>query len=178
MPIPEKIPKKTNVLLTPADVRRYREKLLKDQKGIDPITKQPAESPALDHSHDTQLVRAVLSRQINVMLGKIENSYIRYVRWWCNVPLPDLLEGFAEYLRLPHKDTYHPKALSKALTEFSKLSSQEMKIVLNSLGLPQGNNSIARKAAFKKYIAKGSLDYKEIIEMLEQAKRDSKEVHP
>lgn len=47
--------------------------MLKEQGGIDPITKLQITDPVLDHDHGSGDVRAVLQRWNNGVLGKIEN---------------------------------------------------------------------------------------------------------
>ena len=71
-------------LRSPKDVQQVREQLLKEQGGIDAITglEIPPKQAVLDHCHETQFVRAVASRQSNAALGKLENVYARYLKWW------------------------------------------------------------------------------------------------
>ena len=45
-----------------------------------PITSACMDDCVVDHSHDTGKVRGVLHRQSNVLLGKIENAWKRYVQ--------------------------------------------------------------------------------------------------
>ena len=53
------------------------------QNGIDPILKEPfsISGACTDHDHVTQNVRSVLHRQVNAFEGKIQNSYIRCLKW-------------------------------------------------------------------------------------------------
>ena len=71
-------------LYTTKDVQKVREKLYEEQEGVDPITGLiiPANQKVLDHCHDSQFVRAVLHRQTNAVLGKIENLETLY--HYCN----------------------------------------------------------------------------------------------
>ena len=61
-------------LYTTKDVQKVREQLYKEQEGIDPITGLtiPEKQKVLDHDHSNHYVRAVLHRQTNAVLGKIE----------------------------------------------------------------------------------------------------------
>ncbi len=64
----------TEDLYSVSDVKRVRELLLKEQGGLDLLTKLeiPCKMAVLDHKHDiNQFVRGVLHRQCNVVLGKI-----------------------------------------------------------------------------------------------------------
>lgn len=162
---------KSDVLLsTPDDVTRVRKKLEKDQNNIDPITKEVLVSPCLDHAHDsTQQVRGVLSREINVLVGKIENTYTRSVKYWCNVPLPALLRGAADYLEQDCLPIIHPGWKKKCVVAFNKLNASEKDRVLKSFrcavnGKP---NPAKRSAAFKKLLSSRSVTYGEVIEEIE-----------
>lgn len=56
------------------DVKKVRKEMLEAQDGICPICMTAIETdPVLDHCHKTGHVRAVLHRQCNALLGKIEN---------------------------------------------------------------------------------------------------------
>ena len=74
-------------LYTTKDVQKVREQLYREQEGIDPITKLPIpdKQKVLDHGHSNHYVRAVLHRQTNAVLGKIENLWTRYLSWWFTV---------------------------------------------------------------------------------------------
>lgn len=162
-----KIKKSDTLLSAPDDVTRVRKRLEKDQKGIDPITKEPLVSPCLDHAHDaTQQVRGVISREINVLVGKIENTYTRNIKYWCCVPLPDILRRVADYLEQEYLPIVHPGWKKKCITAFNKLSAAEKDKVLKSFNtVPQGKpNPAKRSAAFKKLLASRSVTYGEILE--------------
>ena len=68
-------------LYTTKDVAEVRTLLKERQSNIDPITGLdiPSKQHVLDHNHNTQFVRAVLHRQSNAVLGKIENLWSRYL---------------------------------------------------------------------------------------------------
>src|SRR5690554_1661431 len=128
---------KSDILLnSPEDVSRVRKKLEFSQGGIDPITKELLVSPCLDHSHDgMQQVRGVISREINVLIRKIENTHTRNIRYWCDVPLPTLLRGIADYLEQDPLPIIHPGWKKKCLTAFNKLSAREKDRVLVSFNV-------------------------------------------
>lgn len=145
---------KTQDLYTPTDIKKVREILTKEQKGLDPITGLPLQTPCLDHKHDLEsLVRGVLSRQINAYVGKLENNYKMYIGYWCNIPLPELLRNIADYLEKPEDKRYrHSGWLKKVQTEFNKLNSSEQNEVLRSLIGKTGKNPKERKELFRKIL--------------------------
>lgn len=161
-------PSKSDILLnTPADVQRVRDRLVKEQEGIDPITKEPLNRGCLDHLHnDSQLVRGVIGREINVLVGKIENTYNRNIRYWCKIDLPTLLRGIADYLEQEPLEIVHPGWQKKVQTAFNKLSAKEQDRVLKSFGysVVDKPNQVKRKANLKKLITSRSVTYGELLE--------------
>lgn len=99
-----------------SELPELRDKLLKQQNHICPICKRQIESPVLDHHHvrrvkGTGLVRGVLCRQCNVLLGKMENNCTRYSIDQEN--LPEVLRNMAKYLQKKHKPYMHPSEAPK-----------------------------------------------------------------
>jgi hypothetical protein len=159
----------TKDLYTIKDVAEIRQKLLAAQKNIDPITKQviPEKQAVLDHNHKTQFVRAVLSRQCNVVLGKLENVWVRYLSWWYTGTLSEFLRGCADYLEKEQPEEYvHPAWIKKVKAEFNKLSEGAKDRALINLGSSVGKNSKERKDLFDKVIKSKRFTFKEILEML------------
>lgn len=66
--------------LKTSEVAPYRAAKLKEQSGKCALCCLPiaAGSDVLDHDHSTGVVRAVLHRSCNALLGKVENNYKRY----------------------------------------------------------------------------------------------------
>jgi hypothetical protein len=129
---------------------------VEEQKGVCALTGELIEEgqAVLDHDHSTQYVRGVLHRQTNVVLGKIENLWKRYLAWWYTGDLPTFLRKTADYLERD-KDTryYHPHWIKKAKTEFNKLKSTERQKVLNRMTKESNcTNDTERKALFAKLI--------------------------
>jgi hypothetical protein len=111
----------------------------------------PPKQHVLDHSHDdNQYVRSVLHRQSNAALGKIENLYTRYLKYWYPYDLPTFLRQCADYLeREECKEYRHPGWIKKLGTLFNSLGESQKKNVLIKVGLDQGKNSVERKKLFK-----------------------------
>ena len=69
-----------NVKLKTTQVKAYREKMLAEQGGVCALTHYPLAlgDAVLDHDHATGLVRGVIHRGANSLLGKLENNHKRY----------------------------------------------------------------------------------------------------
>lgn len=164
-------------LYTTTDVKRVREQLLKEQKGIDPITglEIPDKQAVLDHDHKTQYVRAVLHRQTNAVLGKLENLWTRYLSWWYTGTLSQFLRGCADYIEKKQPEDYlHPAALKKAQSMFNGLPEGSKRSVLKSLGCPEGNNSTDRKKLFRSVLTSRQYSFVELKTMIESEKQKEK----
>ncbi len=158
-------------LYTTADVKRIREKLLKDQNQIDPITGFviPEKQAVLDHCHDSQYVRAVLHRQSNAVLGKIENMWMRYLSWWYVGTLPEFLRGCADYLEKQHDQVYlHPSFLKHLQVQFNKLNEKSKQRVLEGLGSDVGTNTKQRKELFRKKLLEKQHTFDQVLELIEK----------
>lgn len=147
----------TTDLYNPEDVKKAREILKKQQSNLCAITRLELSRGVMDHSHDDQqLCRGVIESTMNVFVGVIERGYLRYIRHWCKIPLPDLLRMVADYLEnSKHKDDYrHPKWTKKVTTEFNKLTSAQRTVVLAAFTDELGKNDAERKKIFKKLLTK------------------------
>jgi len=84
--------------LKTSEIPVVRESMRANQGGCCAVCRLPVskEQAVLDHDHGTGIVRAVLHRGCNSLLGKVENNYRRYgVR-----SLDAFLAGTANYLGL------------------------------------------------------------------------------
>jgi hypothetical protein len=73
-----------------------RAQMAKEQHGLCPITKRPlGDDIVLDHCHTTGMIRAVLPRWINAILGRIENWSARAGK---GIDQIALLRGIADYI--------------------------------------------------------------------------------
>lgn len=126
----------TRELYSTKDVADVRATLLKEQNGKDLLTGLPLvpKDAVLDHDHDSQYVRGVLHRQANVVLGKIENMYTRYLAWWYNDTLPTFLRKVADYLERKEDTRYvHPAWIKKMSVRFVKLNAADQTEMLNRM---------------------------------------------
>ena len=157
-------------LYTTKDVQKVREQLYEEQGGIDPITGLiiPEKQKVLDHDHSTQYVRAVLHRQTNAVLGKIENLWTRYLSYWYTGTLSDFLRGCADYIEKEHPRNYlHPNFIKKLQINFNKLNEKQKQLVLLSLGEDTGANAAQRKVLFKKFILKRTHSMEDILQTIQ-----------
>ena len=158
-------------LYSPKDVTRVRATLLEEQNGIDPITRLPIpdKQAVLDHDHKTQYVRAVLHRQSNVVLGKIENAWTRYLAWWFPSTLPEFLRGCATYLETKHAERFlHPAWIKHVQVQFNKLPEGKKKAVLEAFSSDAGVNGKQRKDLFKRVIMRKEHSMKDLLTVIEK----------
>lgn len=160
-------------LYTTKDVQKVREKLYREQEGIDPIAGLPIpqKQAVLDHDHSTNFVRGVLHRQTNAFLGKLENAYIRYIKWWYVGTLSEFLRGCADYIEKEHPKEYlHPAFIKSLQVQFNKLNEKQKQNVLSHYGLEKGCNGNQRKVIFKKFILKRTHSMIEILDVINKEK--------
>lgn len=128
--------KKSTVLYSTTDVQKVRKKLLDEQGNRCALTglKIEPSQAVLDHDHSSDYVRAVLHRQSNAVLGKIENLWNRYLSWWYNDTLSSFLRKAADYLDKNHPEDYiHPGWRKKVQSKFKSLKSAQQIEVLKEL---------------------------------------------
>ena len=94
--------------LTAKDLPAFRAKMLKTQKGIDPITSLPVVGPCLDHDHVTGIIRGVLGRACNSFEGKVSNAHRRTGLANQGADLSTCLRGMADYLEWKSLAILHP----------------------------------------------------------------------
>ncbi len=110
------IPDSHNLIqLKQKNIKKIREKLLREQSGICPICHKEIKRPVLDHDHKKRIkgtgrCRGVICSSCNVFLAKIENNSIRY-----NIKkkdLPEVLINISKYLSAPQTKYIHPSEIS------------------------------------------------------------------
>lgn len=163
----------TEHLYTPSDVKRVKDRLAKEQKGIDPILKEPfKETLVCDHDHATQHVRAALNRNSNAFEGKVWNAYIRCLKWLTDKPLSEILRNLADYYEQDYShNPLHPGFLKRLCTDFASLNEAGKKEVLHLMHQPQGSNATERKALFRKALLSKKFTFFEVKELIEERKK-------
>jgi hypothetical protein len=99
-----------------------------------PILDVKTDDWVLDHDHQTGLVRGVISRQANSLLGKVENFYLKMCKGQ-KEQLPNTLEAMASYLESQTTDVLHPVGLTQLTKKFkNSLTALEQVDVLKDMG--------------------------------------------
>ncbi len=102
---------------------------------ICPIMQRPMQAPCVDHNHRTGMIRGVLSREGNILLGKFE----KYLRDFCpKVPredYPEIAYSLAQYLKRGDTKDLHPVGLKQLASRFSRRPVREQLHVLEGLGV-------------------------------------------
>jgi hypothetical protein len=166
----------TQDLYTADGVRKVKELLLQEQGGKCAILgidiEERKRTAVLDHAHDEeQFVRSVLEREANAFLGVIENAHRRFLGYWCEIPLAEVLRRTADYLELEQDTRWrHPGWLKKVSASFNKLNTKQQSFVLEYLGYPAEKNPLKRKAIFRKASLDRNLGYDKIRDAIEKAK--------
>jgi len=159
---------------TQKEIKEFRDKQIKLQNGIDPITKEPfKEIAAQDHCHTTQHCRAALNRNSNAFEGLVTNAYTRCLKWLTDVPLPQLLRNLADYLEVDYSNNpYHTGWMTKVKIEFNKLSARQQNDVLAHFGSRLGSNPKHRKELFRSLVIDRSLGYDVILSTIKEIKNE------
>ena len=106
---------------------------VKHQPKTCPLLLRKTSDWVVDHCHQSGMVRGVVSRVGNALLGKIEN--FAYGR--CQIShshLPAVLRGIADYLEQEQLDVLHPVGLTQLCRKFKSLTSEKQKGILVNLG--------------------------------------------
>ena len=111
-------------------IKEYREQ---NKPLCCPILATKKDDWVLDHDHQTGLVRGVISRQANSLLGKVENFYMRMCKG-DKEHLPGVLDAMAAYLEQEQLDVLHPVGLTQLSKRFKSLTSEKQKATLVDLG--------------------------------------------
>jgi len=164
-------------LWTAADISHWRDKLSKEQKGIDPITGEPFHGRiCLDHDHSktgdsAQRVRGVLSQASNTAEGKIKAIYHRYLKYMTEQSISTILRNLADYYDKPNVHLpLHPSWIKTVQQNFSSLPEPKKASVLKELGKENGLNSSERKKIMLDVIKSKKLGYTELMTLINKHK--------
>ena len=120
-----------------------------------PILNDRQSDWVVDHDHRTGMVRGVISRVGNSLIGKIEN-YLVSRGGQKQEDFPKILRNIANYLESKNTDILHPVGLTQLTKRFSNnLTSDDQYAVLRDLGgdnesIQACKNAQQRKKLFRK----------------------------
>ena len=99
-----------------------------------PILDIKTDDWVLDHDHQNGMVRGVISRQANSLLGKVENFYLKMCKGE-KENLPNTLEAMAAYLEQETLDVLHPAGLTQLTNKFGNSNNAEAQVeILKDIG--------------------------------------------
>jgi hypothetical protein len=99
-----------------------------------PILSIKTDDWVVDHDHQTGMVRGVISRQANSLLGKVENFYLGMCKGDKEF-LPVTLEAMASYLETSNTDILHYQGLNQLKNKFkNNLTADEQRATLVDIG--------------------------------------------
>lgn len=79
-------------------IAAFRNKLILEQQGLDPILGEPLRKPCLDHDHFEGKCRGVLSQCVNTFEGYVLKAWMKYVSENTQTSLSTALRNLADYL--------------------------------------------------------------------------------
>jgi len=116
--------------LTQNKIKDYRNE---NRPDFCPISGATMTNPALDHNHDTGMVRGVIDGEINAFVGRIENAYKRLSLEVRQKPLPEMLRAVASFLEQPDTDVLHPVGARDNIRRFRNKSKDKQLELLEGL---------------------------------------------
>ena len=142
-------------ILKQSEIKQLRGELLKRQNGLCALCGNEIDSPCLDHSHKrnggTGLIRGVICRGCNALLGKIENNARRNR---IKGPLSFWMCDAARYIDNSRTEYLHPTEVKKP-KKLKKSSYNEVRKHFKGKGKfheypKSGKLTIKLKKAFEK----------------------------
>lgn len=111
------------------------------------------EDAVLDHDHKTGRVRGVMHRQANVLVGKIENQYRRYMGKIQGLDLASVLENVAAWVQDDYSHMpLHPKGVRSVISKFRNMPKLDQVSFLESVNVDPAGNAKERVKKFAKWI--------------------------
>jgi len=130
--------------LSQKDVKPLREELLKKNQYICPICTEPLtpEDAALDHNHDTGLVRNTICKMCNSIEGIWKQKWKRS-GLMDKISYEELLENMCNYLKATPQPYLHPshkpkprKLQKRSYQELVRVIEKENKILSRKIKIP------------------------------------------
>ena len=99
-----------------------------------PILGCPMIDPVVDHCHRTGLIRGVISREANSLVGKIENFFYRYCESKSYWTRDEVIHLVAKYLESNKTNILHPVGAKQLTSRFARMRKGDQVFVLKKLG--------------------------------------------
>jgi hypothetical protein len=143
-----------NKILKQQDIKKFRDKCVQDQGFKDPITEEKLtfENAQGDHDHQLGHMRMALTKESNMLLGKIENYHKKFIKYKnLSKSLSDILRSIAWYLELSYGfNPIHPTYVQILISRFSRLPKFKQLKILRENKIKY-NKKIQKKAIVKLY---------------------------
>ena len=136
------------------DLATYRQRNKPDECPILGIPLKYSEA-VVDHDHKTGLIRGVVHRQGNVLLGKIENVFRRYLAGH-NLDIETTLLHLIDYLHdTPERDlVFHPSSIRLFCTRFRSRTAHDQRQILINSGIEPGSSVKIRLKQYRDFLKK------------------------
>tara|TARA_R100001163_G_C5068470_1_gene208845 strand:+ start:2494 stop:2970 length:477 start_codon:yes stop_codon:yes gene_type:complete len=123
-----------------------------------PILKNIKENFCVDHDHKTGMIRGVISREANTLIGKIENIYYTMCKGK-REDIGNVMEAIAHYLMYSKTDYLHPVGCKQLMSRFKRLCKGDQEFALQQLGFTMAeinacNNLKERVLLYSKFLKK------------------------
>lgn len=149
-----------------AELAVYREKQLRTQLGVDPITGRMILAPVTDHDHVSGHCRKILDRSTNTVEGKVTNAFRRYFSHIDRKEWPDILTALADYWRQDFRNNpLYPTHINVELRKYKLLPSAKQCAIVRSIGGKEENckNAKVRTLFVRKHLLKKDLTIEELF---------------
>tara|TARA_R100001163_G_C5018250_1_gene161841 strand:+ start:451 stop:888 length:438 start_codon:yes stop_codon:yes gene_type:complete len=123
------------------DLRNYRK--IKTPKYC-PILQLKEVDWVLDHDHESGQVRAVISSEANVFLGRIERAYKRLSKKAKHLSLADIIRKVADYIDDGCQDIIHPEGFRQLYKRFTRKKKLEQEKILLECGAHLNNVKLCK----------------------------------
>jgi hypothetical protein len=139
---------------------------------------QPSRCPILDiltddwvvdHDHQTGMIRGVISRQANSLLGKIENCYLKMCRGDKEF-LPLTLLSLSTYLDTEQTDILHPVGAKQLANRFLRKKKEEQEEILLELNIKKSVIKSCNNAKDRTNLYSSSYSYRSCEDILKAVK--------
>ena len=137
-------------------IAAFRNKLILEQQGLDPILGEPLRKPCLDHDHFEGKCRGVLSQCVNTFEGYVLKAWMKYVSENTQTSLSTALRNLADYLEQDFSGYPLHGGFKNDMLKFLRRCTNE-KIIERAKGILMERENLTEREAFR-IIQKNSMD--------------------